>query len=559
MSKIYRNTDFPSPDFPRLDLLTLLFESPDCRAEDQTPLHCVAGTGASLINKRDLSDLTQRLAYALRHRYGIGSNGPDRDVVTVLSFGQPMVAAVLFGVIAAGGVYSAATPSSTTAELVRYLNICNSRLIMCSSEFKDVVMRAAKEFGLSSDRILVFESTPEWTVSPLNGSGSILTENRLHWETITDVSRLKESLIVILWSSGTTGFPKGVKLSHQNLVSETHLTSLPSREFAQQAAQKGIQMPPYRALAHLPISHIAGLFAYLIAPFYAGGQVFWMRKYEWHKMLQFVKQHEITLFYTVPSIYLRISKSPDVRDHFRSVVSAVTGAAPMDGELQKAASSRLGAGETVIGQTWGLSETTGAVTIMPPGKSDATGSISPLVPGVEIRLVDEDYRDVEPGQPGELLVRGPMVTNGYYNDPKATAAAFYKDWFCTGDIAVWRDGLFYIVDRKKEILKYKGQQVSPAELEALLITHPSIQEAAVIGIRDPSDPTSDLPRSYVVADPGEISADQVKAYVSKNLSASKQLRGGVVFVKELPKNAVGKILRRELRDQAGRESARPKL
>jgi long-subunit acyl-CoA synthetase (AMP-forming) len=241
----------------------------------------------------------------------------------------------------------------------------------------------------------------------------------------------------------------GVMLSHENLVQETYLTALSGRAWAAKQIEEGKELKPYRTLAHLPISHIAGLFGYLVAPFYSGGLVVWMKRYEWSKLIRYAKEYEITAFYTVPSIYLRISKSPDVKDHFKSVDAATTGAAPMDGELQTSANSKLGAGETYIGQTWGLSETTGAVTMMPKGQSDVTGSISPILPNVELRIVDDNYHDVEPGQEGELLVRSPLVTQGYFNNPQATEEAFHDGWFCTGDIGIMKDGKFYIVDRKK--------------------------------------------------------------------------------------------------------------
>ncbi len=174
-------------------------------------------------------------------------------------------------------------------------------------------------------------------------------------------------------------------LSHENLVTELYVISLPGREWAAKQIEAGKELKPYRTLAHLPISHIAGLFGYLVLPFYSGGTVFWMRKYNWKQMLEYVKKYEITAFYTVPSIYLRIAKSPEVADHFKTVDAASTGAAPMDGDLQRAANARLGQGETYIGQTWGLSETTGAVTMMPRGQSDVTGSISPILQNVELR------------------------------------------------------------------------------------------------------------------------------------------------------------------------------
>ncbi|KAK5555589.1 hypothetical protein LTR46_006614 [Exophiala xenobiotica] len=554
MSRIYRNTGLrPFVDVPKLDLLTLLFDSEHGVAQDDTVLHLEAANPSNKITKSDLRDLVQRIAHGLRDQYGIGANGRNKDVVTVISHGQVLIPAVFFGVIAAGGVYSAASPSSTVSEFARQINIGTSRLVICSAEFKGLAAQAAKQCNVPLDRILVLESSPSWSLKSLDGEVDGISDRKLNWERITDPEALKKSLITILWSSGTTGLPKGVMLSHENLVQEAYLVSLPGREWAVKQVEAGKELKPYRTLAHLPISHIAGLFGYLVMPIYSGGLVVWMRKYEWSKLLQYVKEYEITAFYTVPSIYLRISKSPDVKDHFKTIDAASTGAAPMDGELQNAANSRLGTGETLIGQTWGLSETTGAVTMMPRGQSDVSGSISPIMQNVEIRMVDDNYNDVEPGQEGELLVRSPLVTQGYFNNPQATKDAFHDGWFCTGDIGVLRDGKFYIVDRKKELLKYKGLQVAPAEIENLLITHPRIQEAAVVGVNLPDDPGTDLPRAYVVARPSEISEEEVKDYVKQRLAPYKQLRGGVVFVEEIPKNAIGKMLRRELRERAKRE------
>ena len=201
-----------------------------------------------------------------------------------------------------------------------------------------------------------------------------------------------------------------------------------------------------------------------------------------------------------------------------------------------------------------------------------TGFIGRVLPNVEIRQVDDNFQDVQPGQPGEMLVRSPLVTNGYFNNPEATASAFVTlpddpngPWFCTGDIGVYRNGKFYVVDRKKEILKYKGQQVAPAEIENLLFTHPGIAEAAVVGVPGRgSEEGSELPRAYVVRskEGEEVSEEEIKEFVRSRLAGYKRLRGGVVFVEELPKNAIGKFLRRELRERAKREvgvEGQPKL
>ncbi|SMY28163.1 unnamed protein product [Zymoseptoria tritici ST99CH_1A5] len=561
--RIYHHPSKRHVDIPPVDLLTLLFDSEHSVAEDSTVLHIEAADPTNKITKAQLRLLVENIAHGLRTQYRIGWNGPNVDTVTVITHGQILVPAALYAVIAAGGVYSAASPSSTVSELARQVKIGKSNLIICGAEHVDVASKAAKECGLPLKNVLLLESGKgKWGLKSLEGEVNVVSKGKQKWRKIFNPQVLKESLIVILWSSGTTGLPKGVMLSHANLVAETYLMALSGREWAAAEMEKGTYTPSeYNTLAHLPISHIAGLFGYMVFPFYSAGTVIWMRNYEWSKMLAALKVFKITAFYTVPSIWLRISKAKEITDHLQYVEAVSTGAAPMDSELQKAANARAGDGKSLfIGQTWGLSETTGAVTAMPKGESDDTGSISPILPMVDLRIVDEEFRDVEPGQEGELIVRSVLVTNGYFDNPQATKESFHGDWFLTGDIGVMRDGKFYVVDRKKELLKYKGLQVAPAELENILFTHPKIKEAAVVGVPAPNDPTTDLPRGYVVAvDKNDISEEEVKEFVKARVAQYKQLRGGVVLLDEIPKNAIGKFLRRELRDRAKKELKTAKL
>ncbi|KAF2497044.1 4-coumarate-CoA ligase [Lophium mytilinum] len=551
MSRVYRHPK--SVDIPNIDLLTLLFDSELCAAQEDTPLHLSATNPSIHLTKASLRALVERIAFFLQSRFEVGAQGRNKDVVVVMTSGQPAAPAAFYGIIAAGGVFSAASPSFTPEELARQIKQGKGNVVVVSEDSKDVGIKAAKMCGISLKRVLVLTSEPEWGLKSLEGGVALnwKTGDRLTWERVTDYEDLKKSLIVLLYSSGTTGVPKGVMLSHLNLVAELYITSVKGREWAAKEVAEGRELPEYRTLAHLPVAHIAGLFGYFIAPFYSAGAVYWMRRFSWKPFLQHMKDLKITSFYTVPSIFLRIAKSADVTDQFRTVQTAITGAAPMDGELQQAVNAKLGTGDVRISQTWGLSETTGAVTAMPRGDSDVTGSISPILPNMEMRIVDEGWHDVDAGQPGEVIVRGPLVTQGYYDNPAATQETFHDDWFCTGDIAVDRGGKFYIVDRKKELLKYKGLQIAPAEIEGLLDTHPAIQEAAIVGL--PIEGGSEVPRAYIVADPGKISEDEVKEFVKSKLADYKQIRGGVVYVDELPKNAIGKILRRDLRDRAKKE------
>jgi acyl-CoA synthetase (AMP-forming)/AMP-acid ligase II len=187
----------------------ILSDSEHGVAQDDTVLHLEAANPSNKITKSDLRDLVQRVAHGLRDQYGIGANGRNKDVVTVISHGQVLISAVFFGVIAAGGVYSAASPSSTVSEFARQINIGTSRLVICSAEFKDLAAQAAKQCNVPPDRILVLESSPSWSLKSLDGEVDGISDRKLNWERITDPEALRKSLITILWSSGTTGLPKG--------------------------------------------------------------------------------------------------------------------------------------------------------------------------------------------------------------------------------------------------------------------------------------------------------------------------------------------------------------
>jgi acyl-CoA synthetase (AMP-forming)/AMP-acid ligase II len=364
------------------------------------------------------------------------------------------------------------------------------------------------------------------------------------------------STAIMCYSSGTTGLAKGVETTHHNLTSELQALNAGSRQLV-----SGVDV----ILGVLPFSHIYGLGMNFLQPAAKGCPVVVLPRFNEIPALEAIQKYKITHALIVPPIVVTLLNSKNVPNYdLTSLKTVVSGAAPLGGEIADAFAKLIPG--VVMLQAYGNTETSPVVmTAHAHEFAETPGSVATcgkLLPTYQARVVDTDTgRDVGVGARGELWVRGPTIMKGYLNNPEATAKAVVRGgWYRTGDVVVVNAaGWYEVVDRVKELIKYKGFQVPPAELEALLLQHPEVVDAGVIGIYDKAQAT-ELPRAYIVArerlDARREAAlrTHVAEWVAGKVANHKKLRGGVVVVEAIPKSAAGKILRKELRALAEAEA-----
>jgi acyl-CoA synthetase (AMP-forming)/AMP-acid ligase II len=337
-------------------------------------------------------------------------------------------------------------------------------------------------------------------------------------------------VVVLPYSSGTTGLPKGVMLTHRNLVA--NLVQIDAIEASDLRALVGV----------LPFFHIYGMVVILNFGLMRGATIVTLPRFELEPFLRVLQEWPIAIAHIVPPVAVALAKHPVVdRYNLSGLKCLFSAAAPLGKELTDAVETRLSAR---VRQGYGMTEASPATHYTIPG-GERAGKVGPLVPSTECRIVDtETMADLGVGQPGEVWVRGPQVMKGYLNNPAATALTIDADgWLHTGDIGIVdEDGYLEVVDRLKELIKVKGYQVAPAELEALLLKHPRIADAAVIPVRD--EEAGERPKAFIVLrEP--LTAEEVTTFVDAHVAHYKRIRH-VAFVEIIPKSASGKILRRVL-------------
>ncbi|KAL0955979.1 hypothetical protein HGRIS_002158 [Hohenbuehelia grisea] len=536
-----------------------------------SPAFVDAPTGTTL-TRGQLKHLALTFGYGLLNTPGLELQRGD----TVLIYSPNSLAwpVVLFGSIAAGLRCTLANSAYTSAELRHQYLDSGAKTIITAEDGLPTVQAFLTGLSLSNAdikrRTIVIPNDLSWATSQARPSktpsdplrlNDILSLGTLPSEAKFDGDDCHET-VLLCYSSGTTGKPKGVETTHRNL---TTVLEIVKPVFPTLTQGKD------NILGVLPFYHIYGAIKLVHFPFSLGVPCVIQSKFDPVTFCRDIEKYNVTLSLIVPPILVVLSRHEAVDKYDLSSLRVVfSGAAPLGAALAKDVKDRIlarrgGKGEFSVTQGYGLTETSPTCHCLPAHDSERKmGSIGLLLPNLEARLVvdgeGDGNIDADEGQPGELWLRGPTIMKGYLNNPTATADCITEDkWFKTGDIAV-RDGegYYYIVDRRKELIKYKGFQVPPAELESVLLTQPEVADAAVIGVYDEQEAT-ELPRAYIV--PAHLSklnteqsrddfARSVAAWIQIQVAHHKFLRGGVVVTDIIPKSAAGKILRRQLRDRA---------
>ncbi|XP_061716776.1 uncharacterized protein LOC133524678 isoform X2 [Cydia pomonella] len=481
--------------------------------------------------------LSSAFAANLRNKLGVR----DGDAVAVMLPNVPDYPLVALGILGAGALITSINPIYTAHEVQRQLLLSDAKIIVTLPETVDTVKNALTMAKLKLPIIVVKtnDPTPQGTIV-----FNELSDVNVDLSCLKEVRRTAKDVCFLPYSSGTTGVPKGVELTNENLVANMEQINDPvirTHNDTTASHQDSV-------MAVLPFFHIYGAEVIMFHKLSQGIKLVTLAKFQPELFLDALETYEANLLFAAPPIILMMASHPaSSSKKLQHLDVIINGAAPLasaDGDrlIQKAER------KMDFRQGYGLTETSPVVTMTPRGL-DNYSCVGLPIPNTDLKIVDQNLNNMGPNEKGELLVRGPQVMKGYKNNEKANKEAFTEDgWFRTGDLAVADDqGIVTIADRLKELIKVKGFQVPPAELEAVLRDHPSVADAAVIGIPHKSD--GEVPKAFIVLKKGhEAQPGHICGFVKERVAVYKRIRD-VQFVESLPKSATGKILRRELKEK----------
>lgn len=488
---------------------------------------------------KQCSDKSYQLASALRK---LGANNTSFGVA-IMSPNHINFFPVLCGISMAGASAVSMNPLNSPDEAFYQLELADAKILFCHSMMLDKILPVTNKLGITvvlidKYKIEGFQNFEEFIAKE--------DANKAKQE-ILSVSYDIENVAIIPFSSGTTGKSKGVMLTNRNIIANV-IQAIPNEaKYLNKSTKTG---QPGVAMVPLPFFHIYGMVIGLFVALHEGAKVVFLPQFDLKRFLELIQSEKVTRAYIVPPIVIAMTKHPMVKEYnLSSIECVISAAAPLGADVQEACQKKLG---VVVKQGWGMTELSPLGTISNDESSldidKMKGNSGELVGGTEGKVVSlADGADILPHEEGEILIRGPQVMKGYLKNTEASKATIRPDgWLHTGDIGYFnKEGYLYITDRSKELIKYKGFQVPPAELEAIILTMPQIQDVVVIPVLD--DEAGEVPRAYVVKHPtcpDTFTDKDVIDYVASRVAPHKKLRGGVRFTSAVPKSPSGKLLRR---------------
>jgi acyl-CoA synthetase (AMP-forming)/AMP-acid ligase II len=507
------SSPYPSISIPESSLPELILKKAD-EYGNKTAL--IDGPTGNTYSFREFGSGVRHVAAGLSES-GFGKG----DVIAFVSPNYPEYAIMFLAAALLGGINTTINPACTSAEIESQIKDADARFLFTTPALMSKISREAYErmrgiFVLGdSDGTVPFRD--------LLGSNARLP---------TVPINAREDVVALPYSSGTTGLSKGVMLTHYNLVANLL-----------QIDAVGLFSSSDTIISVLPFFHIYGMVVVLSLGLYKGATNVTLPRFEMEGFLSSMEEHAVTYAHLAPPLVLGLATHPDVDPaRLSSLKEILCGAAPLGAGTARAFADRL---NCKVRQGYGMTEASPATHLARLSDNAPMDSVGPCVPNTDCKLVDpDDGREVGAGERGEICVRGPQVMKGYLNRPEQTEQMIDVDgWMKTGDIGYADEsGNFHIVDRVKELIKYKGFQVPPAELEALLLSHPDIADAAVIP--SPDEEAGEVPKAYVVTR-NSVDASDIMSWVAERVAPYKKIRK-VGFIDQIPKSPSGKILRRLL-------------